>query len=145
MINGKNFIVKIYDTSGQEKYNSMVSNYYKKADGIILVFDLTNKESFDSINKWIKDINDNVDSKKIKRVLVGNKIDLSDLRVITKEEAEEMAKSYEVKFYETSAKTNEGIGELMEGIVSEVVNEGNQKGKNIKLEKKNEEKSGCGC
>ena len=145
MINGKNFIVKIYDTSGQEKYNSMVSNYYKKADGIILVFDLTNKESFDSINKWIKDINDNVDSKKIKRVLVGNKIDLTDLRVITKEEAEEMAKSYEVKFYETSAKTNEGIGELMEGIVSEVVNEGNQKGKNIKLEKKNEEKSGCGC
>ena len=145
MINGKNFIVKIYDTSGQEKYNSMVSNYYKKADGIILVFDLTNRESFDSINKWIKDINDNVDSKKIKRVLVGNKIDLSDLRVITKEEAEEMAKSYEVKVYETSAKTNEGIGELMEGIVSEVVNEGNQKGKNIKLEKKNEEKSGCGC
>ena len=145
MINGKNLIVKIYDTSGQEKYNSMVSNYYKKADGIILVFDLTNKESFDSINKWIKDINDNVDSKKIKRVLVGNKIDLTDLRVITKEEAEEMAKSYEVKFYETSAKTNEGIGELMEGIVSEVVNEGNQKGKNIKLEKKNEEKSGCGC
>ena len=86
-------------------YHTLTHNYYKKCDGIIIVFDVSNKESFEKINYWVKAVHDNTDSnKKIKQVIIGNKIDLENERKVTKEEGEKMASSYSLKYFETSAK-----------------------------------------
>ena len=96
------------------------------SDGIIFVFDITNRDSFDSIHGWLLNITSNSDSP-IKSVLVGNKTDLEDSRVIKKEEAETFAKNNKMKYYEISSKDNKGIDELIESIVSDIINEREKK------------------
>ena len=103
--------LKIFDTAGQEKYRSITRSYYHQADGIILVFDLTNENSFIKLNKWINDINENTDNVEI--ILVGNKTDLID-RKISKERAESFAKEKNFKYIETSAKDGTNILLLFE-------------------------------
>ena len=145
--------IKLWDSAGQEKYHTLTHNYYKKCDGIIIVFDVSNKESFDKINYWVKSIHDNKDSAKIiKQVLVGNKIDLENERQISKEEAEKMASSYSLKYFETSAKENIGINEFMLNLITDILqerdNSKNENNENIQLEKekeKFEEGNKCGC
>ena len=143
--------IKLWDSAGQEKYHTLTHNYYKKCDGIIIVFDVSNKESFDKINYWVKSIHDNKDStKNIKQVIVGNKIDLENERQISKEEAEKMASSYSLKYFETSAKENIGINEFMLNLITDILQkndkEKNEDNENIQLEKEKLEKgTKCGC
>ena len=107
-INIKNTQYKVimFDTAGQEKYKSLASNIIKKAQGIIVIYDITNKSSFDSIDGIIKSILDDK-GKDFPMILVGNKIDLEENRVITKEEGETLAEKYGLEFFEISIK--EGI------------------------------------
>ena len=135
-------------------YHTLTKNYYKKCDGIIIVFDITNKESFDKIHYWVKQIKESTDSnKKINQVIVGNKIDLENERQITKEEGEKMSSAYSLKYFETSAKENIGINEFMLSIINEIAQEKYDEKKeeetneNITLEKQKEEEGnkGCGC
>ena len=105
--NNRNIILQIWDTSGQERYRSIAQNFYRGADGILFVFDVTNKNSFDNLKYWLNE--PQIDAKKI---LIGNKIDLSDKRVINKEKMEELAKKYEMKSFETSAKTGENVDKI---------------------------------
>ena len=109
----KNLYAKlaIYDTAGQEKYRSLTRQYYHKANGIILVFDLTNETSFTKLNGWIKEINDNAGNVEV--FLVGNKSDLEN-RKITKIKAENFAKEKKLKYIETSAKEGTNILLLFE-------------------------------
>jgi small GTP-binding protein len=88
-IQKKEYQLHIFDSAGQEKYKSISKQYYHRSEGIMLVFDLTSKSSFDSILNWIEDI-ENGAEKGIPIVLVGNKSDLVD-REVSKEEAEELA------------------------------------------------------
>ena len=98
--------------------------YYRKCDGIIIIYDVTNKESFDRINYWVKTINDNTDSnKKIHTIIVGNKIDLDHERKILEEEGKKMAEAYSLKYFETSAKENIGINEFMKIFIKDIINE----------------------
>ena len=123
-IGDKKVKVKLWDTAGQETYHSLIKNYYRKSDGIIIVFDICNKDSFDKISYWVKSINDNADSRKdIKRIIVGNKIDLAEERKITKEEAEKMASAYSVKYFEASAKDNIGVNDFILSIVTDIIKE----------------------
>ena len=147
-IEDKTIKIKLWDTAGQENYHTLTHNYYRKCDGIIIVFDISNKESFDKIHYWIKAIHDNTDSnKKIKQVIVGNKIDLD--RQVTKEEGQKLAESYSLKYFETSAKENIGINEFMLSIITEIIKEkdiekNKENKENFQLEKqKEEEKKGC--
>ena len=97
---------------------------FKKEVVLIIIYDVTNKESFDRINFWVKTINDNTDSdKKISRIIVGNKIDLENERQIPKEEGEKMAEAYSLKYFETSAKENIGINDFMKIFIKDIVNE----------------------
>ena len=153
-INDKIIKIKLWDTAGQEMYHTLTKNYYKKCDGIIIVFDITNKESFDKIHYWVKQIKESTDSnKKINQVIVGNKIDLENERQITKEEGEKMSSAYSLKYFETSAKENIGINEFMLSIINEIAQDKYDEKKeeetneNITLEKQKEEKAnkGCGC
>ena len=103
--------LKIFDTAGQEKYRSLTKSYYKQAQGIILVFDLTNEISFSKLNKWINEINENTENVVI--ILVGNKADSND-RKVDKINAENYAKERNIKYIETSAKEGTNILLLFE-------------------------------
>ena len=109
----KNLYAKlsIYDTAGQERFRALTRQYYHNANGVILVFDLTDEHSFAKLNGWIKDINENAGNVEV--ILVGNKSDLED-RKITKYTAEKYAKEKNVKYIETSAKEGTNILLLFE-------------------------------
>ena len=85
--NGQSVRLRIFDTAGQERFKSISLNFIKKADGILLLYDITNRSSFESVNKWIESIHD-VAEEKVTILLIGNKCDLEKERVITKEEGE---------------------------------------------------------
>ena len=81
---GNEYQVKIWDTAGQERFKTLTYSFYKKADGVIMAFDTTDTKSFDNIKNWVDSINQHAE-KGVPKILVGNKIDLEDDRIITKE------------------------------------------------------------
>lgn len=101
-LNDKVIKAQIWDTAGQERYRSITSAYYRGAQGAFVVYDITRKETFDSIDKWVSDLKNNGDEKIIIH-LIGNKTDLEDKREIKIEEGQEKAKENSVPFLETSA------------------------------------------
>ena len=103
-VNNMNIKFQVWDTAGQERFRTIISSYYKGAHGILLVYDITLKESFESLSDWLNEIKKNT-SKNIVKVLIGNKIDLNDKRVISFDEAKEYADNNNMKYIETSAKT----------------------------------------
>lgn len=100
----------LWDTAGQEKFRSLAKSYFRNAIGGILVYDVTSRESFDGLQSWLKDLEENA-STHLSTILVGNKIDLEDARVISYTEAKEFADRHQLDFIETSAKTNVRIEE----------------------------------
>ncbi len=122
-INNKIVQIKFWDTAGQEIFHSLTKNFYRKADGIIIVYDITNKESFERVQDWIKSIYDNTDTyKEIQMIIVGNKIDLEEMREVTKEDGIKIGKYYEIDFYEASAKNAEGVNNFMIKIIRDILN-----------------------
>lgn len=107
-IHGKKIKLQIWDTSGQERFDAITRQCYRGAMGIILVYDITFSKSFARTEKWIRNIQENAGND-VEKVLLGNKCDMEDNRVISKENGENLAKDYGMKFYETSAKTNINI------------------------------------
>ena len=121
--NNKEVKVKIFDTAGQERFKSIASNYLKKAEGIILVYDITDRISFENIDNWVDDINkEGKNSKPI--ILIGNKSDKEDERAIKKDEGEKLAKNCcgGIKFYETSCQTGENVEKAINDLVNDVYN-----------------------
>ena len=111
--------IQLWDTAGQDKFRAITRNYYKGASGIILIFDVTNIKSYENIKKWINEIKDEI-SEKVSIVLIGNKIDNVQERKISKEQGEKLASEIGVKFFETSAKTGEGINESVFFLVKKI-------------------------
>jgi small GTP-binding protein len=105
-IDGRKVKLQIWDTAGQEKYHSVTKAYYRGAHGILVVFDLSKRDTFQQVKRWIDSILDS-SSKTIDIVLVGNKTDLS--RAVQKDEAENLANEYDIPYFETSAKLGQGI------------------------------------
>jgi Ras-related protein Rab-1A len=111
------------DTGGQEKYNAQNRTYYKRADCCVLVYDVTNKDSFDAIeNFYVKEIN-NLCKENIKVILVGNKTDLKDKRKISNEDGADLATKYKFYFKETSCELNSNVADAFETIISMTHNE----------------------
>ena len=155
-IDNKRIKAQIWDTAGQERYKSITSAYYKGAKGAFIVYDITNKFTFDSVDKWIQDLHSYGDKNMI-LLLIGNKSDLEDKRQITKEIGEEKAKSFSLGFIETSALSGDNIDQAFDIMLKEVLKkyiiendinndefEGGS-GKNIELIKKNDDKKKKGC
>lgn len=109
-IDHKIFKLQIWDTAGQEKFRTITSSYYRGAHGIIVVFDVTNKDSFMNVGNWMNEITKYA-SDNVNKLLVGNKSDLTDRRAVTYDEAKELADSLGVDYIETSAKTATGVEE----------------------------------
>ena len=111
--------VQLWDTAGQDKFRAITRNYYKGASGIILIFDVTNVKSYENIKKWINEIKEEI-SEKVAIVLIGNKIDNVQERKISREQGDKIASEIGVKFFETSAKTGEGINESVFFLVKKI-------------------------
>ena len=107
----------MWDTAGQERFKSLIPSYLKNANCVILTYDITEKSSFSALGKWLSDVKDNVVEGTF-IILCGNKIDLNNKRVISKEEGEKFAKENNIAFAETSATTGQGIDELFNAILA---------------------------
>jgi Ras-related protein Rab-8A len=107
-LDGKKIKLQIWDTAGQERFRTITTAYYRGAMGILLVYDVTDQKSFDNIRVWIRNIQDHA-SEGVNKILIGNKCDMDDKRVVPKERGEELAREYAIKFLETSAKTNHNV------------------------------------
>ena len=101
----------IFDTAGQERFKSLATNYIKKANGILLVYDITERESFENIKNWMESIMDEPKNNNLPIVLVGNKSDLGEKRKVTKEEGQKKAEENGFKFFETSCLKGENVEE----------------------------------
>ena len=107
-INGKTVKLQLWDTAGQEKYKSMVSSYYRGANVALVVFDITNHNSFDSLPLWIENYYKNGPEQK-NIILIGNKKDMVDERQVTQEEAGLFSETNNMIYFETSAKEGDNI------------------------------------
>ena len=120
-IDNKTIKLQIWDTAGQERFKSILSSYYKGANGILLLYDITNINSFKSLSNWLIDIEKN-SSKNVKKILIGNKCDLNELRKIPINKGKEFADTYDMEFIETSAKNNVNINECFNILGKELIN-----------------------
>merc|ERR1712137_1444615 len=117
-INGTEIKLQMWDTAGQERLRTITSSYYRGAQGIIIVYDITQQKSFDGLSKWLKEINVFADKEACK-LLVGNKTDLSD-RVISTEQGQKMADEMHAPFIETSAKEDNNVTEAFHTIAAAI-------------------------
>ena len=156
---GHKIKAQIWDTAGQEKYKAITSAYYKGSKGALVIYDITQKETFANIEKWVNDLKCKGDPK-ITIIIIGNKNDLEEKRQISKEQGEEKAKSFGCAFLETSAFSGDNIEKAFEMMVKEIYDkftsdiggddeeelDNNEKGEDLKLEKvnpDNNEKKKC--
>ena len=107
--------LQIWDTAGQERFHSITSNYFKGADGILFIYDITNRNSFEGVKDWIKESEDY--NNNIQKILIGNKCDLADSREVQKEEVEDFYNEKKIDFFETSAKENINLDEAFNRMV----------------------------
>ena len=120
MEDGKIVKLQIWDTAGQDRFRSITKNYYKGANGIVVIFSVTDKRTFGNVKSWIHQIKAEVDEK-VTIILVGNKIDDEENREVTKEEGEEAARNFGLDFFEWSAKTGENINSTFNELVLKMV------------------------
>jgi len=140
---GKEMELSIWDTAGQERYHSVAVKVIKQVQGIIIVFDVTKKESFKNVVDWLQVIDDNFTD--VSLILFGNKCDLEDKREVTEEEAIKFAKENNLKYLETSAKTKINIKEGISLIANEVYKKYKNVEPTIKLNKKQTGKKKSSC
>ena len=124
-INNTLYRIQIWDTAGQENFRSITRAYYKNSVCALVVYDITNKDSFNNVSTWIDDCK-NQSPKTIYMILVGNKTDLEDKREVSTEEGQELADKYGIDFYESSAKTGENIEEIFYNSANEIAKRINQ-------------------
>ena len=118
-IDGHNIKAQIWDTAGQEKYKAITGAYYKGSKGAFIVYDITRKETFDSVDRWINDLKCTADPK-ITIILIGNKCDLEHRREILKAQGEEKARSFGCAFLETSALSGDNIEKGFQTMITEI-------------------------
>ena len=112
---GESIKVSIYDTAGQERFQNIIKHYYRGANGILLTFDISNRNTCKKLDFWYNDMKENIgDLNKVFICLIGNKIDKEEKREITFEEANQYANEKKLPYFEVSAKTGKGIKQLFD-------------------------------
>jgi Ras-related protein Rab-1A len=119
-INGTIIKLQLWDTSGQERFHTITKSYYREAQGIIVVYDITKMCTFKNVKKWLDEAN-NRSGEHIKIMLVGNKSDLEDLRVVSTSDGEDMAEELKISFLETSSKDSRNVDETFMMMVKEIL------------------------
>eukprot|EP00450_Noctiluca_scintillans_P038184 CAMPEP_0194479604 /NCGR_PEP_ID=MMETSP0253-20130528/2672_1 /TAXON_ID=2966 /ORGANISM="Noctiluca scintillans" /LENGTH=204 /DNA_ID=CAMNT_0039318855 /DNA_START=56 /DNA_END=670 /DNA_ORIENTATION=- len=116
---GKTIKLQIWDTAGQERFRTITSSYYRGAHGIIIVYDVTDKESFNNVKNWVGEI-DKYAADGVNKLLVGNKCDLASKKVVSTDEAKELADSLNIRLLEASAKNAHNVEEAFNTMAGEI-------------------------
>ena len=136
-LNGKNIKLQIWDTAGQERFKNITASYYRGGNGILVVYDITDRESFNNLNSWLIEIEKSA-NKNVYKILIGNKCDLEEKRAVTYQEGKDFADSNGMKFIETSAKTCQQVNEAFETLTQEIIKITTNKGPSVSEQKKKE-------
>ncbi|GIX87434.1 ras-related protein Rab-1A [Caerostris extrusa] len=118
-LEGKTIKLQIWDTAGQERFRTITSSYYRGAHGIIVVYDVTDQESFNNVKQWLQEI-DRYASENVNRLLVGNKCDLTPKKVVDYVTAKEFADQLGIPFLETSAKNATNVEQAFMTMAAEI-------------------------
>jgi len=113
--------LQIWDTAGQERFRTITKTYYRGAQGYVLVYDITSKDSFDHVKYWLGEIKKNGNDF-VPKVIVGNKSDLEDRRLISTEEGKKFAEEKSIPFMETSAKDGNNVNILFTQLTERFIN-----------------------
>ena len=116
---GKDIKLQIWDTAGQDRFRAITKNYYKGSHGIILIYDVTNLQTFENVKNWVNQIREEA-STKVVIYIAANKIDMETERKVTKQEGESLAQELGFPFMETSAKSGININETFEDLVERI-------------------------
>ena len=151
ILHDQNIKIKIWDSAGQERFKSMSANVIKCVEGIILVYSITSRDSFENLSSWLNIIKDVTDICKIPIIIVGNKAGLEDYRKVSKEEGENFAKSHGFHFFEVSAKTGMNVKAAFDDIFEllykkledEITGKKEPKSKALLTNKSKKKKSKC--
>lgn len=118
-IEGEKVKLQIWDTAGQERFRTITSTYYRGTHGVIVVYDVTNGDSFANVKRWLHEIEQNCEV--VNRILVGNKNDAPDRKVVLTEDAQRFADQMNIQLFETSAKDNINVEEMFMAITRQVL------------------------
>ena len=153
-INGTNLNLQIWDTAGQERFRSITQNFMKGADGIIYVYDITNKQSFDNLRTWIRESEETTEG--FKKIIVGNKSDLEAERIVQKESLKKFCDDRHLTGLEASAKSGTNVKEIFENLTKMIIGDRTQdeliktytegareRGLSIQNKKKKKDKKKC--
>ena len=116
---GKDIKLQIWDTAGQDRFRAITKNYYKGSHGIILIYDVTNLQTFENVKNWVNQIREETTNNVI-IYIAANKIDMDTERKVTKEEGEKLAQELGFPFVETSAKSGININETFDDLVERI-------------------------
>jgi Ras-related protein Rab-1A len=120
-LDGKTIKLQIWDTAGQERFRTITSSYYRGAHGIIVVYDVTDQESFNNVKQWLNEI-DRYASENVNKLLVGNKSDLASKKVVDYATAKAFADEIGIPFLETSAKNATNVEQAFMTMAAEIKN-----------------------
>ena len=112
-------LLNIWDTAGQERFRALAPNYYRQSKGALIVYDITDKKSFDKVVSWIKELHDQAD-KNIVMLVAGNKCDMEKERQINKAEALEFCRKNNIRHFDTSAKTGAGVEDIFKEMATQI-------------------------
>ncbi|CAM8898796.1 hypothetical protein QQ045_005367 [Rhodiola kirilowii] len=118
-VDGKTVKAQIWDTAGQERYRAITSAYYRGAVGAFLVYDITKRQTFDNLQRWLRELRDHADSN-IVIMMAGNKSDLNHLRTVTEHDGQSMAEAEGLSFLETSALEATNVEKAFQTILTEI-------------------------
>lgn len=146
-LKGKLVKLQLWDTAGQERFRTITVSYFRGAQGILIVYDVSNRESFEHVKDWIGQIEQHADFS-VNKILVGNKCDMKETRQVSEEEGQELAALYGIPFFETSPKLNINVSDVFEKLASDVVDRvmlqrSNHTPKPISIIDNKSDKTGC--
>lgn len=121
-IGGKRMKLTIWDTAGQERFGILTSSYYRGAHGVILVYDVTRRETFNNLSDiWAKEVEVYSTNHECVKVVVGNKVDRDSDRAVSREEGMALAQKYKCSFLECSAKTRENVQQCFKDLIYKIL------------------------
>ena len=150
-IDGTRIKLQIWDTAGQERFRTITTSYFRGAQGILLVYDVTDRRSFESIRNWISQIQQHADVH-VNKILVGNKCDMTDEKVVSTQEGMDLANEFGIPFAEVSAKNDIKVDDSFKDLATAVKERlqadgqgapASKSGLNLKAGQATPKKSGC--
>merc|ERR1719235_1605555 len=118
-LDGKKIKLQIWDTAGQERFRTITQAYYRGAMGILLIYDVTSTKTWSNIRNWVRNIEANA-PQTVNKILIGNKCDMASMRQVSTAQGEQLAREYDMKFYETSARSGMNVQEAFLTLATDV-------------------------